>query len=108
MRPIDTMETGLGASKVPRRAEGAQRHNDYSLHLQMAKTELWSCRGHRIGTNSIQIGLLKHPLQSHSVPTKLYLFQRMFQGNTSHIHISRLRIFLYRVCCSLAAFSASR
>lgn len=37
MRPIDSLETGPGASNVPRAAEGAQRHNDYSLHYKWLK-----------------------------------------------------------------------
>lgn len=40
MRPIDTMETGPGASNVLRTAEGAQRHNDYSLHYKWLKQSL--------------------------------------------------------------------
>lgn len=37
MRPIDTMETGPGASSALRTADGAQRHNHYSLHYKWLK-----------------------------------------------------------------------
>lgn len=37
MRPIDTAETGPGASSALRMADGAQRHNDYSLHYKWQK-----------------------------------------------------------------------
>lgn len=37
MRPIDTTETGPGASSALRTADGAQRHKDYSLHYKWLK-----------------------------------------------------------------------
>lgn len=37
MRPIDTVETGPGASSALRTADGAQRHKDYSLHYKWLK-----------------------------------------------------------------------
>lgn len=37
MRPIDTMETGPGASSALRTADAAQRHSDYSLHYKWLK-----------------------------------------------------------------------
>lgn len=37
MRPIDTVETGPAASSALRTADGAQRHNDYSLHYKWLK-----------------------------------------------------------------------
>lgn len=51
MRPIDSSETGPGASNVLRTAEGAQRHNDYSLHYKWLKQSRGPARGHSISTD---------------------------------------------------------
>lgn len=52
MRPIDTPETGPGASSaLLRTADGAQRHSDYSLHYK------WLKQSHSIRTDLAHTGL---------------------------------------------------
>lgn len=62
MRPIDTLETGPGASSFLRTADGAQRRNDYSLHYKWLKQSLGPAEATELG-DPVQIGLKKPHLR---------------------------------------------